>query len=69
MSRKEERIKELKMQVLIEEVARVALEEWDIRERVAHELGVDEEELQEVLAHLEAKLFPNKESEVRDELA
>lgn len=59
MSRKEERIKELKMQVLIEEVARVALEEWDIRERVAHELGVDEEELQEVLAHLEAKIFPN----------
>jgi hypothetical protein len=65
MSRKEERIKELKMQVLIEEVARVALEEWDIRERVAHELGVDEEELQEVLAHLEAKLFPNKESGVK----
>jgi energy-converting hydrogenase A subunit M len=47
------------MQVLVEEVARVALEEWDIRERVAHELGVDEEELQEVLAHLEAKIFPN----------
>ena len=65
MSRKEERIKELKMQVLIEEVARVALEEWDIRERVAHELGVDEEELQEALAHLEAKLFPNKESGVK----
>ena len=64
MSRKEERIKELKMQVLIEEVARVALEEWDIRERVAHELGVDEEELRKVLAHLEAKLFPNKETEV-----
>ena len=32
------------------------LEEWDIRERVAHELGVDEEELREVLAHLEAKI-------------
>ena len=48
------------MQVFIEEVARVALEEYDIRERVAHELGVDEEELQEVLAHLEAKIFPNK---------
>ena len=65
MSRKEERIKELKMQGRIEDVARVALEEWDIRERVAHELGVDEEELQEVLAHLEAKLFPNKESGVK----
>jgi len=52
------------MQVLVEEVARVALEEYDIRERVAHELGVDEEELQEVLAHLEAKIFPNNTSEV-----
>jgi len=52
------------MQVFIEEVARVALEEYDIRERVAHELGVDEEELLKVLAHLEAKIFPNKESEV-----
>ena len=59
MSRKEERIKELRMQGRIEDVARVALEEWDIRERVAHELGVDEEELREVLAHLEAKIFPN----------
>jgi len=57
--KKEERIKELKMQGLIEDVARVALEEWDIRERVAHELSVDEEELQEVLANLEAKIFPN----------
>jgi hypothetical protein len=27
------------LQVLIEEVARVALEEWDIRERIGHELG------------------------------
>jgi hypothetical protein len=46
------------LQVLIEEVARVALEEWDIRERIGHELGAEEAELQEVLAYLESKLFP-----------
>jgi len=51
------------LQVLIEEVARVALEEWDIRERIGHELGAEEEELQEVLAYLESKLFPQKEAQ------
>ena len=51
------------LKVFIEDIARIALEEYDIRSRIGHELGASEEELQEVLAHLESQLFPQKEAQ------
>jgi hypothetical protein len=40
--------------VVIEEVARVALEDPEVRSRIGHELGLTEEQLVEVLQYLES---------------
>jgi hypothetical protein len=44
------------MQIVIEEVARVALEDAEMSSRIGHELGVDQEELNKIYAYLESLL-------------
>ena len=44
------------MQVLIEEVARIALEDAETSSRISHELGVEEKELDVLYAYLESLL-------------
>lgn len=43
-------------QVIIEEVARIALEDQSIRNYIGHELGIQDDELEEIYQLLEAKL-------------
>ena len=44
------------LQILIEEVARIALEDVDMRSRIGHELDASDEELERAFQHLESKL-------------
>ena len=46
------------LQILIEEIARVALEDEHTRDRIGHELDVSEEELLRVGAYLNSLLDP-----------
>ena len=47
---------DLSLKILIEEIARVALEDKQTRNRIGHELDVSEEELLRVGAHLNSLL-------------
>jgi hypothetical protein len=44
------------LQILIEEVARIALESWNCRNYIQHQLGASDEELEKAFQHLESKL-------------
>lgn len=44
------------MKVMVEEIARIALEREDISRYIGHELGLSDEELNKVYAELEKKL-------------
>jgi hypothetical protein len=44
------------MKVMVEEIARIALEREDISRYIGHELGLSDEELDKVYAELEKKL-------------
>ena len=48
------------LQILIEEVARIALEDEHTRNRIGHELDVSEEELLRVGAYLNSLLDPTE---------
>ena len=45
------------MQIAIEEVARIALEDADIRSRIGHELDLSEDYLTEIHAYLQTLLI------------
>ena len=47
------------MQTLIEEVARIALEDNETLSNIARELGVDQEELQHLGAYLNSLVEPS----------
>lgn len=42
--------------IIIEEVARIALEDLKIRDYIAHELDLSDEVMEETYRHLESKL-------------
>lgn len=44
------------LQILIEEVARIALESQDIRQHIGHELGASDEELEKAHLYLQGRL-------------
>ena len=46
------------LQILIEEIARIALEDEATTQRIAHELDVSDEELQRVAGYLNSLLDP-----------
>jgi hypothetical protein len=47
------------LQILIQEVARIALEDDATMRRIGHELGINEEELQRVGQYLNSLLDPS----------
>lgn len=47
------------LQVMVEEVARIALEDEATLTRVAHELGLEEEELQRLSGYLNSLVDPS----------
>jgi len=51
------------LQILIQEVARIALEDEATTKRVAHELGETEERLQRVAGYLNSLLDPTNPQE------
>ena len=44
------------LQILIEEVARIALESQEMRRHIGHELGASDEELEKAFQYLDAQL-------------
>ena len=44
------------LQILIEEVARIALESHEMRRHIGHELGASDEELEKAFQYLDAQL-------------
>ena len=44
------------LQILIEEVARIALESQDMRHYIGHELGASDEELEKAHLYLQGRL-------------
>lgn len=44
------------LKILIEEVARIALESWNCRNYIQHQLGASDEELEKAYQYLENKL-------------
>ena len=44
------------LQILIEEVARIALESQDMRDRIGHELDASDEELEKAHQYLQKQL-------------
>ena len=44
------------LQILIEEVARIALESQDIRQHIGHELDASDEELEKAYQYLQKQL-------------
>lgn len=53
------------LQILIEEIARIALEDEATTQRIAHELGETEEKLQRVAGYLNSLLDPTDPKENR----
>ena len=53
------------LQILIEEIARIALEDEATTQRIAHELGETEEKLQQVAGYLNSLLDPTDPKENR----
>ena len=51
------------LQILIQEIARIALEDEATTQRIAHELGETEEKLQQVAGYLNSLLDPTNPQE------
>ena len=52
------------LQILIQEIARIALEDEATTQRIAHELGETEEKLQQVAGYLNSLLDPTNPTEI-----
>lgn len=52
------------LDILIQEIARIALEDEATTQRIAHELGETEEELQRVAGYLNSLLDPTENLEI-----